>query len=164
MGDFLRLLQTTADEWPFIGGTPEKGELLMAYRVVYVKKQKVRRHRDAECRGPQHSDSTGQFLQSQHPSPSDRLGRVATAAGACGIVRSSVPCCSDAICPCKSGSSVIFGQSHFCGQTQKMARRISHISTVLVPSSKNLKLYAGWQKQLYWIEFHLQNMNSTQDK
>ena len=70
--------------------------------TLYVKKQKVRRHR-AESRGPsQHSDSTGQFPQSQHPSPSDRLGRVATAAVACGIVRSSVPCCSDAICPCMS--------------------------------------------------------------
>jgi hypothetical protein len=25
MGDFLRLLQTTAYEWTFLGGTPEKG-------------------------------------------------------------------------------------------------------------------------------------------
>jgi hypothetical protein len=34
MGDLLRSLQTTADGWPFMGGTPEKGELPMAYRVV----------------------------------------------------------------------------------------------------------------------------------
>ena len=36
MGDLLRSLQTTADRRPFIGGTPEKGELPMAYRVVAV--------------------------------------------------------------------------------------------------------------------------------
>ncbi len=30
----MRWLQTTADEWTFIGGTPEKGEVVMAYRVV----------------------------------------------------------------------------------------------------------------------------------
>ena len=34
MGDLLRSLQTTAGRRPFIGGTPEKGELPMAYRVV----------------------------------------------------------------------------------------------------------------------------------
>ncbi len=34
MGDLFRSLQTTADGWTFVGRTPEKGELLMAYRVV----------------------------------------------------------------------------------------------------------------------------------
>ena len=33
-GGFLRLLQTTADEWTFIGGTPEKWEVVMGVRVV----------------------------------------------------------------------------------------------------------------------------------
>ncbi len=36
MGDFWRLLQTTADESTFIGGTPEKGEVVRAYRGVAV--------------------------------------------------------------------------------------------------------------------------------
>ena len=34
MGDFLRLLQTTADELTFIGGTPEKWEVALGVRVV----------------------------------------------------------------------------------------------------------------------------------
>ena len=39
MGDLLRSLQTTADGWRFIGGTPENGELLMAVRVVFVDEE-----------------------------------------------------------------------------------------------------------------------------
>ncbi len=30
----MRLLQTTANEWNFIGGTPERGEVVMGVRVV----------------------------------------------------------------------------------------------------------------------------------
>ncbi len=33
----LRLLQTTADGWRFIGGTPEKGELLTPFGVVSLQ-------------------------------------------------------------------------------------------------------------------------------
>ena len=39
MGDLLRSLQTTADGWRFIGGTPEKREVVMGVRVVkWLKK------------------------------------------------------------------------------------------------------------------------------
>jgi hypothetical protein len=36
MGDLLRSLQTTADGWRFIGGTPEKREVALAIEVVVI--------------------------------------------------------------------------------------------------------------------------------
>ena len=41
MGDFLRLLQTTADGWRFIGGTPRKGLLAMGVLAALITSELI---------------------------------------------------------------------------------------------------------------------------